>query len=470
MNPAATKRRAALAARISHLTHGPRHPHRRFVIGGATYADLYATAACIRRRLSFSGHPGSVILCTENRMLLTATLLAGLTGHFTVLLPHALSPRALSRLHELTACRLGIGDRPGMFPAGVRVLTPEVFAAPGPAVDPRQDPEPGMHWVRLFTGGSTGKPQLCSKTPLDLLGEALYLCEKFGLSADDRIVAAVPPYHIYGLLYSALMPFVAAAGILDRRPAFPLEIERAIGDHAATVLVAAPLHYRALRTGTLGRGRLRMAFSSASMLGKEDNAAFCRQTGAPIFEVYGSTETGGVAARCRARGEAAFRVFEGTDWKIENDHLMVRSAFMSPEPERDADGFVKVGDRARRTQDGGFLLLGRSDGIIKVAGQRVDLDEIRKKIRQIAGVRDAVVKAFPRHDGRENTIAALVAGGIGENTLLEKLAGGLEAYALPRRIRMVESIPVTDTGKIDRTAVDRLLKGKQDDCAKKHVK
>jgi acyl-coenzyme A synthetase/AMP-(fatty) acid ligase len=457
MNTVAENRTGELAVRLEQLARGPRHPGREFVISGCTYADLYDMAANIRRRLPFSGRPETVCLCTENRALLMAALLAGLAGNFSIVLPHALSPQALARLQVATRYGVGISDPPRAFPAGVRVLTSNGAQVAGPADDHAENLKPDADWVKLFTGGSTGRPQLCSKTPENLLGEALYLCEKFGLSADDRIVAAVPPYHIYGLLYSVLVPFVASAAVLDQRPAFPREIERAVCDHEATALVAAPIHYHALQNSAPRNSRLRMAFSSASMLADEDNDAFCLRTGAPIHEVYGSTETGGVASRCRACGQSAFQVFDGVDWKIDSGHLMVRSAFMSPEPDRHADGFVKIGDRARRTGDGGFLLLGRSDGIIKVAGQRVDLDDIRKKIQKIEGVADAVVRALPRPDSRENTIAALVAGGVDGKTILETLANDLEAYALPRRIRIVETIPVTDTGKIDRAAVDRLL-------------
>jgi len=458
MNTVAENRAGELAVRLEQLARGPRHPDRDFVISGCTYADLYDMAANIRRRLAFSDRPEIVCLGTENRALLMAALLAGLAGNFSIVLPHALSPQALARLQVTTRYGVGISDHPRAFPAGVRVLTSSTAQTPGPAADLAVNLKPDADWVRLFTGGSTGRPQLCSKTPEKLLGEALYLCEKFGLSADDRIVAAVPPYHIYGLLYSVLVPFVASAAVLDQRPAFPREIERAVRDHEATTLVAAPIHYRALRDSAPRNSRLRMAFSSASMLADEDNAAFCRRTGAPIHEVYGSTETGGVASRCRARGQSAFQVFDGVDWKIDSGHLMVRSAFMSPEPDRHADGFVKIGDRARRTGDGGFLLLGRSDGIVKVAGKRVDLENIREKIMVIDGVRDVVVQALPHAGPRENTIAVVVSGEVAEEKIRTSLSDRLEAHALPRRIVIVSDIPFTHTGKIDRHAIKRLLR------------
>ncbi len=461
MNAGLHEQRAALAARITRLARGPRQPHRRFVIGGATYADLYATAAGIRRRLFSFGRPENVIVATEDRRLLMAALLAGLTGSFTVLLPHALSPRALSRLHDLTGCRVGIGDQPDVFPPGTRVLAPGALAEPGPDEALDTTPDPDRVWVRLFTGGSTGRPQMCTKTPRSLLGEALYLAETFGLDSGDRVVAAVPPYHIYGLLYAVLAPFAASAAVLNERPFFPGEIEGAVAAHAATALVAAPIHYRALRNSPLAHGGLRMAFSSASMLPEEDNAAFCRKTGAPVFEVYGSTETGGVASRCRARGQTAFQAFAAVDWKIHDGHLLVRSDFLSPEPDRDADGFVKVGDRARRDGKGGFFLLGRSDGIVKVAGKRVDLEDIREKIIAIDGVRDVVVLALPHSGQRENTIAVVAAGEVAAEKIRASLSDRLEAHALPRRIVIVSDIPFTHTGKTDRHAIKRLLHQKR---------
>ena len=448
--------------RIEQLARRPQHPGKEFVIARTTYEALYDMAADIRRSLSLHGQPDTVCLFTKDKVLFMATLLAGLAGNFSVVLPYAQSPRVLSTLHGITEYGVAVCDQPQGFPPGVAVLTPAGMGTLDPAADPPSDVNPQAAWVKLFTGGSTGRPQLCSKAPQNLLGEALYLREKFAISSKDRIVAAVPPYHIYGLLYSILLPFVASAAVLGERPVFPQEIGRAVEKHRATVLVAAPIHLRALRRRLSQRGLLRLAFSSASMLEEKDNGVFCRQTGAEIFEVYGSTETGGVASRCRARGQAGFQVFHGIDWKVDEGHLFVRSGFMSPEPARDSDGYVKVGDRVRRMDDERFLLLGRSDGIIKVAGQRVDLYEIRETIKKIEGVRDAVVKALPQPGGRENKIAAVVAGAVEKKNILGVLSDQLEAYALPRRIKIVKNIPFTDTGKVDRKAVDRLMtpKGK----------
>ncbi|MCP4754105.1 MAG: acyl-CoA synthetase, partial [Proteobacteria bacterium] len=206
--------------------------------------------------------------------------------------------------------------------------------------------------------------------------EAIYLSNKFSISHDDRFVATVSPYHIYGLLFSVLIPLISSAGVLDDICTFPKEISSAIEKHSATVLAAVPLHYRVLHSHGIPGSSLRLAFSSAGVLAEGDNDAFFKQNGISVVEIYGSTETGGIASRRRTKGEAGFTPFDNIVWKIVDERLHVQSEFISPEIKKDSNGFFKTGDRARIIDENSFRLLGRSDAVTKVGGKRVDLDEI----------------------------------------------------------------------------------------------
>ena len=101
-----------------------------------------------------------------------------------------------------------IADNPEEMPAGVEIITPLPAAAEN--INPELIRDPDKPFLSLFTGGSTGKPKVWSKSPRNLLAEAFYLKERFSLSDKDLFVATVPPYHIYGLLFSVLVPFVCA--------------------------------------------------------------------------------------------------------------------------------------------------------------------------------------------------------------------------------------------------------------------
>jgi acyl-coenzyme A synthetase/AMP-(fatty) acid ligase len=323
---------------------------------------------------------------------------------------------------------------------------------PLPLLRPPQEP-----FLSLFTGGSTGKPRMWQKTAANLLGEAIHLANTFSVDVGDLILSTAPPQHIYGLLGSVLLPFVSGAAVLRRTCAFPREITAALEDEKPTILVSVPIHYRALKNSALSSHCLRLALSSAAPLESEDGEFFLARTGLRITELYGSTETGGMATRRFGMDNGLWEPFACLDWKIHSDRLCVRSPFVSPDLSRDAEGFYVTADRVAAAEGNRFMFLGRSDRIVKIGGKRVDLDEIREKIRRIPGVSDAYVAAAPGKGTGRLEIAALVAG-VGPARTLAAAIRSLEIpYGRPRRVRIVKSIPVCGNGKIDREAIEKLL-------------
>ena len=129
-----------------------------------------------------------------------------------------------------------------------------------------------------------------------------------------------------------------------------------------------------------------------------------------VVEVYGSTETGGIATRNRALGEEFFTPFPTIDWKIIEGRLAVRSAYISPDLPIDEEGFFTASDRVEARGTHEFSLKGRADTVTKVGGKRVDLEEIRLLIKKESGVIDCVVMALPESGGRENQIGVLIQG------------------------------------------------------------
>lgn len=438
---------------IRALLAGPRGPDREFVCSGKTFAEVYALAAELLVLYEQTGCQGqSVCLAAEDKALIAAALLASLAGGPALLLPYAFSRAALAHLHETAPFRLVLADAGRELPPGVELLWPQSGTAsplPAPAA-------PHAELLRIFTGGSTGAPQLWAKTGANLFGEAFFLADRYAFSEHDRILATVPPCHIYGLLFSVVLPLVAGAAVVSTTPSFPHEIVCTAAAHKATVLVSVPAHYRILREKRLRP--LRLAFSSAGMLPAGDNKAFCRQQPAGIVEVYGSTETGGIAARQRAQGEECFTPFATIAWQISGGRLRVRSPYISPELPLDCEGYFLTNDRAAACGEAGFLLKGRADAVTKVAGKRVDLEELAGLIKQQPGVTDCAVMALPDASGREHRISALIQGEAAEPEQIRKaLASTLEPYALPRQLRLAAQIPVKANGKRDWDAIARLL-------------
>jgi acyl-coenzyme A synthetase/AMP-(fatty) acid ligase len=212
-----------------------------------------------------------------------------------------------------------------------------------------------------------------------------------------------------------------------------------------------------MKVDNLSVPSLKVAFSSAGALDRSDGMYFYKKTGLGITEIYGSTETGGIASRNISEQTDRWKAFDAVSWKVKESRLAVKSDFTSREMEQDIDGFCLTGDEVREEKENSFVLLGRADGVVKVAGKRVDLLDVQNKIKTLPTVSDAVVMAMPTQKGRESVIAAVVACDLTETHLKKLLMDMLEPYAVPRRIKIVSSITRTATGKIDRRRMEKLF-------------
>jgi acyl-coenzyme A synthetase/AMP-(fatty) acid ligase len=447
---------ALLQDQLGRLLAGPVAPDTPFVIGETSFGALYGLAAHLWAACGTEAAP--VCLCAQDKAVVAAALLAALAGGPTVILPHAFDGPVLDELQRLTGFGTVVSDISRPVPAGVRCLVPEPGRATWPAMDAGAPKALDAPWLRLFTGGSTGAPKMWTKSVRNLLAETLAIITHYQVTSQDRILATVSPNHIYGLLYAVLTPLLASAAVAAQTPSFPGEIEAAGHTLGATILVSVPAHYRALNGHRLNLPALRLAFSSAGMLAEEDATAFSAQTGVPVAEIYGSTETGGIAARVRARGEKDFKPYPAIAVRIEGEQLEVRSDYLSPELARGGDGYYEMGDRVRAVTGGRFALLGRADGIVKVGGRRVDLEAVRQTLKQYPGVRDAVAVSLPVGGGRENQIVAVVEADDPALDLTAAAVSSLAPHARPRGIKVLSRIPMTAAGKYDRSIIAALFR------------
>ena len=400
----------------------------------------------------------AICLSTPDRSVIAAAMLAAaLRKGPHLLVPYADSAAVLDEMHRQAPYPYAITDDPSRFPEGITSIVPSPTGVTAPGFPPKSTIDPDFPFLSLYTGGSTGRPKIWPKTVRNLFGEAVYLTEKFSFTPQDRIVATVPPCHIYGILFSVLVPLVSGASVIDTTPTFPKEIINEVIARKATVLISVPMHYRTLSGSPVSGHALRIAFSSAGALDQTDSRNFTRRTGIGITEIYGSTETGGIAYRCRTEDDAALTRFETVDVEIVEEAIHVRSDYISPGVPRDDDGFFRTGDRGGKFDADRFILYGRSDGIVKIGGKRVDLEEVREKILSLPDVADALILALAGNSGRENEIAALLEGSIHPRQVREHLAAQLEPYALPRHIRVTGQIPRNAMGKYDMETILKLF-------------
>lgn len=434
--------------------HGGQDPIAHGEHDGRVMDELLRDAGAISERLA-SFAPGSeVAVVCHDRYEFTAALLGALDRQLIVALPPNARPETLKLLRSGGTVRSVLSDQDGVPGIDVRRLM-------GTGARPIERPvlPAARPIVVVYTSGSTGAPLPCPKSAAQLLLEAQGLARTFQISRGSSIVATVPPHHIYGLLFSVLVPLVSGASFCRETPFYADVVRRIVARDRASVLVSVPAHLRALgimeREGT---GTLTRIFSSGAPLGDETRAALAERFGWKITEVLGSSETGGIA--WRDQGGAPYLVFDGIDVREgEDGRLLLRSPYLpeaAPRPFATSDRIAMVGE-------GTFRHLGRGDGVLKIGSTRVSIAELEERMLAVPGVKEAAVLAQAAPGGRGQETWAVVAIEAGTKLdaakVREALRAWLDPVVLPRRFRFVEALPRESTGKLRRDALLSLFEG-----------
>jgi len=319
--------------------------------------------------------------------------------------------------------------------------------------------------VVMFTSGSTGEPAAIDKCLRQLAREVEALQAAFGEQIECcRVHGTVSHQHIYGLLFRVLWPLAAGRQTLPRA-FFHEDMVSAMAGHAA-VLVATPAHLKRIPEQldwAASRGRLRAVFSSGGPLPAESAREVRQRLGVAPTEVFGSSETGGIAWRRWESDAPHWHPLPNVQWRIDGDgHLEVNSPHLA-QPH-----WWRSEDRAEALPDGGFRLLGRADRIVKIEERRVSLDALQQQLARHPDVAEARVLVLT--GARSVLGAAIVPTEEGWRLLREHgrrefsqrlsahLADSHDAVTRPRRWRFVEVLPSNAQGKVTEPALAALFR------------
>jgi uncharacterized 2Fe-2S/4Fe-4S cluster protein (DUF4445 family) len=358
----AKKKTDPVVMRMQRLLSGPERPGQTFTMPGTNFDGLYRMARRIRAALADDGDDNApVCMGTDDRSVLAAAMLATLAGGPNLLIPDNFSEQAIAELQRRTGFTRIITRPSAPLQTTITVIEPQKLENEVEALATDEAPNPDRPWVALFTSGTSNTPQRWSKTPRNLLGEVDYLINQYAISSSDRILASVPALNIYGLLYSLLVPLLASARVVAQTPTHPEAIKQQMADTSPTIFVSVPVHYRSIREKPPQKGSLRLAFSSTAALAEADGSAFSQATGVDLVELYGSTQTGGIATRCRSQNEEGFTPYRCIQWRVAGDRLEVRSAFLSRELPVRSSGWFTLADRVKAHGSDGFVVTEKID-------------------------------------------------------------------------------------------------------------
>jgi long-chain acyl-CoA synthetase len=452
-----------------------RHPSATVVAApghSATTADIDAIASAVDLCAREAGlEPGRyAALVADNGPAFLGLLLGLRRSGATVVL---FDRRATIREIEAVAERLPLGAIarcPSAWPASAADWSVEPRSpAAGPAADSR------IAVVKL-TSGSEGEPRGVATPASALLADDEALTLSMGILPEDRLLAAIPFSHSYGLS-SLVMPALVRGTRLvlpgGASPFAPLEAARELG---ATVFPTVPAYLDGLlRAGAAAvtLGPLRKIVTAGAPLLPETAARFREQCGQPAHVFYGASECGGItydrSGDAGERGEVGEPV-TGVQLDLEpvpgiahGGRVVVRSPAVAagylPLPhERLANGRFITDDLATR-HDGRIKLAGRLGERINVRGKKIDPAEVEMAIAEHPAVDEARVVGVRREGSADESVRAFVAcaaGALDEEALRRWCGERLSGFKVPRSFVLVERLPRNDRGKVDRAALDKL--------------
>ncbi|TVQ29164.1 MAG: acyl-CoA synthetase [Wenzhouxiangella sp.] len=390
---------------------------------------------------------GAIVNLCQDRYAFGLALAAALLAGRTTLLPANRLPATIDDLLRDHPDSMVISDH---FIEGLGHRQLDISAMPDCRDPADQVPRipADLLAVIVFTSGSTGPASRVLKPWRTLHDSGLINAAEYGPGPElTHLVATVPPQHMWGLETTVLMPWFAPVVIVSGQPFFAADILALISElPRPRALVSTPVHLRNLVECPQPLVPIDRIYSATAPLSQSLARQLESDCPGRLTEVYGCSEAGCLARREPVR-EQAWRLFQaftlvriGPRFRVEAAHL----------PEA-----VTLLDRLELHGDGRFQLIGRDSDLVNVAGKRASLSDLTQTLLDIDGVLDGIIFQPPESDdGRVARLAALVvAPGLKASELRRALARRIDPAFMPRPLRLVESLPRAESGKLPRQSL-----------------
>ena len=305
-----------------------------------------------------------------------------------------------------------------------------------------------------FTSGSTGTPVAHRKSWGGLVLSVRAEAGRLGL-LDGRaysIVATVPPQHMFGLESTVLIALQSGAAIVAAHPFFPADICTVLAAAPRPrMLVTTPVHLKVLLASSLDIPLVDLVLSATAPLSPQLALAAEHRLQAPLFEIYGSTETGQIASR---------RTTEGADWTLFPAVTLTASQGRAWASGGHVEQPLPMADELELLTAERFLLHGRSADLVNIAGKRSSLGYLNHQLNAVPGVLDGAFFMPDDDDGGKvmRLTAFAVAPGMTAQALLADLRKRIDAVFIPRPLVLMDVLPRNSTGKLPRDTLAALAR------------
>jgi acyl-CoA synthetase (AMP-forming)/AMP-acid ligase II len=354
----------------------------------------------------------------------------------------------------------------------------------------RKSPAPAPDDIALVlhTSGSTGRPKRVPIRHRNIAASATNIVKHYALAPDDVALCAMPLFHVHGLVASTISTLLSGGTIVVPSKFNPLSFWRTVRDCGVTWYSAVPTIHQLLlaRAGNerpAGSEGLRFIRSCSAALPPEMMAKMEQVFGAPVLEAYGMTEAShqmssnpqppadrkpgsvgpGTGVKISIMDDQGTHLAQGSRGEVVIQGPNVVSGYEN-NPEANAksftNGWFRTGDQGFLDSDGYLILTGRIKELINRGGEKIAPREIDELLLTHPAVSEAVAFGVPHATWGEEVAAAVVLREPQtEAQILVFCKERLADFKRPKKVFIVESIPRTASGKIQRGAVAKALSG-----------
>ena len=307
----------------------------------------------------------------------------------------------------------------------------------------------------VFTSGSTGTPVPHAKAWGGLTDSVRVEACRLGLGGAQPwvVLATVPPQHMYGFESSVLLALQSGIAFAAERPFYPADIARVLeAMPRPRLLVTTPVHLRALLAADLLLPAADLVVSATAPLDSVVAAQVEARFGAPVLEIYGSTETGQIASR-RTVDCREWQLWPGVEMNARDGRNWVQGGHVVTA--------TPMADMLEARPNGRFVLNGRTADLVNIAGKRSSLAYLNHQLNAIPGVVDGAffVPDEPA-DGSATGVgrlgAVVVAPGLTAAVITRQLRERVDPVFIPRPLLLVDGLPRNSTGKLPQSALKAL--------------